>query len=357
MSTTVLRSRSDGFTLIEVLFVLAIVSLLVTLSVPAIQSSREASRRAQCLNNLHQYGLALASFESLNARFPSSFTLTIKGKALEESEWAMCTYMVGLLPFLDQGALSSQYDTDQMFCAKANLPVVQASLPFAICPSSPSRDSQVDCTFIPSLMFSNSVRENSLAKPLLKYVDKKYSTSYQGSISDYTIAFSAQKGFVERYGYKAPKDSLYGLESMFPFPVDTAKNLAARVLPLYDGPVSAEFSRSLRAAEVTDGLSNTFTMIEIAGRPEHWTKAGRNVADDPLDRPWADPRSLQELKPTGADAALVQVDNRESLFSFHPNAVNVLYADGHAQAIDAQVDTRTLLGWMTPNQSDPLPMK
>jgi prepilin-type N-terminal cleavage/methylation domain-containing protein/prepilin-type processing-associated H-X9-DG protein len=73
----ILSTRKSGwsfqraFTLVELLVVIAIIGILVALLLPAIQSAREAARRAQCKNHLRQIAIACLNFESAQKAFPA----------------------------------------------------------------------------------------------------------------------------------------------------------------------------------------------------------------------------------------------------------------------------------------------
>src|SRR3954467_553528 len=115
-----LAGREEGqprraFTLIELLVVIAIIAVLIALLLPAVQAAREAARRVQCTNNLKQFGLAIANYESANGCLPSALIFRVGvppcnapggGSGCQNTPW-----FVLMLPYIEQAPLYASFNS------------------------------------------------------------------------------------------------------------------------------------------------------------------------------------------------------------------------------------------------------
>jgi len=134
------RRIAGGFTLIELLVVIAIIAVLIALLLPAVQAAREAARRAQCVNNLKQFGLAINNYHTAIDALPYGEFDMSDGC----DQWSG---MPGLLPYMEQAVMYNAMNISVISgngtaCGTYyvfNTTVTYAKLAFLLCPSDSDR--------------------------------------------------------------------------------------------------------------------------------------------------------------------------------------------------------------------------
>lgn len=119
-SATCRRSPGSGaFTLIEVLVAVSIIGILLALLIPAIQAAREAARRAQCVSNLRQIGVALQAYESVHKMFPPGELTDRYG--VVNNQYSEESF---LLPYIEQASLFNSLNMSFHDIEKAATPLL-----------------------------------------------------------------------------------------------------------------------------------------------------------------------------------------------------------------------------------------
>jgi prepilin-type N-terminal cleavage/methylation domain-containing protein len=127
--------RRSGFTLVEVLVVIAITGVLLALLLPAVQKVREAANRVSCENNLRQIGLALQDYHDSQGFFPVGYYDPTPWPQLDHGPgWGWGAF---LLPYLEQDNLYSRIHFNLDVGDPANADVRTVFLKVFYCPSDP----------------------------------------------------------------------------------------------------------------------------------------------------------------------------------------------------------------------------
>jgi prepilin-type N-terminal cleavage/methylation domain-containing protein/prepilin-type processing-associated H-X9-DG protein len=117
-----------GFTLVELLVVITIIGMLLAMLLPAVMSARGSGRRAVCMNNLHNVGLAMLQCTESQRRFPTS------GYYRRDTHEGCFNWVVQLLPFLERRDLAEAWNYDKAWSHPENMKIGSTSLAVLACP-------------------------------------------------------------------------------------------------------------------------------------------------------------------------------------------------------------------------------
>jgi prepilin-type N-terminal cleavage/methylation domain-containing protein/prepilin-type processing-associated H-X9-DG protein len=132
------RGRPAAFTLVELLVVVTIIGMLISVLMPAVQSTRESARRGKCQSNLHQLSMAVLSYESDFGRLPPSGLVANTPPWFYPQSGVMLSWGVIILPYLEQVPLYKQFDLTRTVFDQPQNPQAVA-LDIMLCPSDSSR--------------------------------------------------------------------------------------------------------------------------------------------------------------------------------------------------------------------------
>lgn len=264
------RSR-QGFTIVELLVVVAIIGLLIALLLPAVQVAREAGRRMQCTNNVKQIGLAVQNFVAANQVFPPGLPDCSPLASQWESGGAqMGDYMAtcqgpnwasNILDFLGEDALQEMIRTcmmtnkhacDDCEHEDAGAPIRRTPKAY-ICPSAESmsilfgsQDPAVDG-------LGGTIGGSGSVAGLENLAKGNYAANF-GRDSYVNSAVSAMAG-MPGVNYDRTNAGLFEVAPM-PLP-PTAASAAQK------GEFKMARQWGVKLPDVTDGLSNTLLISEV----------------------------------------------------------------------------------------------
>lgn len=310
-SRTCQRIR-HAFTLVELLVVIAIIGILVALLLPAVNSAREASRRASCKNNLKQNQLALLAYHDANKVFPAGrsgcesssapgICSVVKAKGL--------TAFVYILPFIEERTLFTQFDkvnepwdregTNENIDVAINVKFIGTPVNSYHCPSDPVAPVHPGSDFINWGLTANN-----------PYAVTSYGMN-AGTIGNNTPQGDTS---TNKPGAKSNNTGIFMYGSKF------------------------------KGKQITDGLSKTMFLGEIRtdftdlyhflGTANIWTLGQRMLSNRATEKPLNSPYEVGEPLYSGYLTSGHFASN-------HPDGAHFTYGDGHVSFMNDNIDMGT----------------
>ncbi len=283
--------RRRGVTLVEVLALTALVFVGVALTVPGLQAAQLRARRASCINNLKQMGLALHNYHSANDSFPMSRVAGGKGHGVGHSGFAQ------ILPYMEMSPIYNGYNFHLENWHAANITTVRTQIATYICP-----DNKGDLKLVPAaevITPDGPAYPGSRSTFARSHYGMNWGGGHPGFGDDFVKANGSYRGVL--------------------VPVQDDKN--------------KDKSRNIGLRDITDGTSNTLAIAEkrdsqgwgVGG----WGGSEFDVGESPAYQ-GDDPRARRVFSG-----------------SPHEGGLNILFCDGAARFLPASIDRKVWYALIT----------
>lgn len=134
--------RRPGFTLVELLVVMAIIAVLIALLLPAVQYAREIARKTTCTNNMRQMGLAALAMETATKSLPSGGEGNYGTGATGNTAFDTQSFFTQVLPYMEESLISKQMNPKFTYndgAWPANQTAAKSNIAAFLCPSNSIR--------------------------------------------------------------------------------------------------------------------------------------------------------------------------------------------------------------------------
>ena len=283
-----------GFTLVELLIVIAIIGILIAMLLPAVNGVREAARRMQCRNHVKQIALALHTYHESHDELPPG------GNFPDDTN---PTWAAAILPQLEQQSVYDLFDFDVAIHHASNRPAVQTVIPTYICPSDPAASDPLQGGRV-------GAGNHNAAKSMGLW--------YPGSMGP------------TRDGYSTGTSCVYCPEPLGSYCCADTGDFGS-----YGPPGVGLFDREnhpVRFSMIRDGLSNTFMIGETL--PAQCAYNGAYNHNFPIAGTSIPLNTMEE----GADGVNNYWYTACGIKSRHPGGAHFLMADSSVHFLDENID-------------------